>query len=256
MQAKGQDAFVQAPQWYVRRIEDNLIEQVPIPKILSDLGAGAGRELNQKICAAYSSAALAANAFGPWYERLDGMVLANVGQFQKMTFEAKVETGLRGTPPHLDVLLDGPVAVGVESKCLETLHAPKPKFSAAYDTIRDERASSKWFKMITELRTGQRVFRSLDAAQLIKHALGLQRSYKTSSAILLYLFWEPSNASDLEMFRRHRGELDDLADVVRGEQVAFSWGTYADLWRSWETTGTPWLRAHVERLKRRYQVAI
>jgi hypothetical protein len=253
---KGTDIFVREPEWYVRQMEDNFIEGVPLGEIIPDFQAGAGKELDKKICAAYSSSALAVNAFGPWRSRPGELVLANAGRFSRLDFEIRCPTGLRGTAPHLDVLADGPVTVGVESKCLEPLKAPEIKFSPAYDSICDERVSTKWFRLIKELRAARRAFRFLDAAQLVKHALGLQHRCPNSQVILLYLFWEPTNASDLEEFRQHRQEVEELADAVGGEHVRFAAESYPDLWASWERAGTPWLAGHVARLKARYQVAV
>lgn len=139
---------------------------------------------------------------------------------------------------------------------MEPLTAHGAKFSSAYDSICDQRASTKWFRLVKNLRSGQLSFRFLNASQLVKHALGLQHKHPTSPVILLYLFWEPSNASELEAFRQHRAEVDELAEAVQGEHVQFASQTYPDLWASWEGVGKRWLTAHVARLKRRYQVAI
>jgi hypothetical protein len=69
---------------------------------------------------ARSSCALAANAFAPW--RLDPLTLRvqGIGEFTSLWFESKPRlAGLRGKPPNLDVVADGPETLGIESKLIE-----------------------------------------------------------------------------------------------------------------------------------------
>jgi hypothetical protein len=51
---------------YACRWQDNVLSGIPFAEITNDFGAGAGRELDRKLCAAHSSAALVVNTFGPW----------------------------------------------------------------------------------------------------------------------------------------------------------------------------------------------
>lgn len=93
---KGKGVFERKLEWYVREIADNLVPGVPMDAIISQLGGGAGRELAKKIRAAYSSSALAVNAFGPWLSRPGELILANVGGFSQLNFEVRCPTGLTG----------------------------------------------------------------------------------------------------------------------------------------------------------------
>ena len=167
-------------------------------------------------------------------------------------------TGLVGTPPHLDVLLDGQhTTVGIESKCLEYL-TPKPAvFRPAYDSIVDARAQSRWFQQIAGLRDKPGQYRYLDAAQLIKHYLGLSYMQTDSATSLLYLFWEPVNWQDFAAFKEHRKEIGRFADSVPGDTVTFEAMSYLDLWTQWEeqppSTRFP---NHLTRLTARYRVTI
>ncbi len=54
---------------YAPRWEDNLINGLPLAEIERDFMKGAGRELDGKLRAAHSSAALVVNAFGPSREQ-------------------------------------------------------------------------------------------------------------------------------------------------------------------------------------------
>jgi hypothetical protein len=90
-------------------------------------------------------------------------------------------------------------------------------FSPSYDTIADARAKSAFFKLIPRLRTNVDEFRSLDAAQLVKHYLGLSRCWPGKRLTLLYAYWEPKNASAFDEFVEHRKEVEKFCELVRTE---------------------------------------
>jgi hypothetical protein len=54
---------------YATRWQDNLMPGLPLAEIADDLGGGAGRELDGKLCAAHSSAALAVNGCRELWEK-------------------------------------------------------------------------------------------------------------------------------------------------------------------------------------------
>lgn len=103
-------------------------------------------------------------------------------------------------------------------------------------------------------------YRHLDAAQLIKHAFGLERhamQHNLADVSLLYLFWEPSNAESWQCFHTHRREIETFAEAVRGSQVSFAAMSYPELWRSWRSTAAPsWLIDHINHVERRYLIAL
>src|SRR5438874_8614789 len=92
---------------------------LPLVEIAGDLSGGAGRELDGKLCAAHSSAALAANTFGPWRTGPQTLSLVGVTGFRSIRFEATCPTGPGGAPPRLDLFAEGEAIVAVESKCTE-----------------------------------------------------------------------------------------------------------------------------------------
>jgi hypothetical protein len=163
---------------YAVRLEDNLLAGVARADIEAAFGAGAGQELEGKMRAPWPSSALAVNSFAPWQRDPGSLKLAGVTGFtEALAFEAKCPTGVSAIPPHLDVLLErGEAIVGVESKCTEYLSPKTSKVAAAYlalATEGDERAASPWFAALADVPS----FRFLDAYQLVKHYLGLARSY-------------------------------------------------------------------------------
>jgi hypothetical protein len=247
---------------YAASVEANLLDGVPFSDIRRAFEDGKGQELHgdaqhpPKMAAVYSSSALVVNTFAPWHRNIDELVINGHGKFKTMSFEAQVPHGLKGTSPHLDLRLDADDRVlAIESKCLEYLTPKRAVFSTAYDTILDHRAQSSWFRHIAVLRHNDQQYRYLDAAQLIKHYLGLSHGEVSRSLTLLYLFWEPRNWQDFEACRQHRAEIQAFSEIVAGDRVRLEACSYGDLWKEWAQRRTPdWISGHVERLTARYMV--
>ena len=164
---------------------------LPPDEIEQDFASGAGQELDEKFCAAHSSAALVVNTFGPWRTAAESLTFAGITGFRSARLST-CPTGLGGTPPHLDPLADGDVPVAVESKCTEWLEANQAVFADSYQQLRAASGRSPWtpwFEQMLQLQ-GQHQF--FDAAQIIKHAFGLLRRHGTRDVRLVYLFWENS----------------------------------------------------------------
>ncbi len=257
-------------QHYVGSPEENLVLGIKLSDFEQDLRGGDGNELGSsdergpkpKFLAAHSSSALAVNTFARFKGCPELLSVGGLHGFKELKFERKFPTGLRGgRAPNLDVLVEGQDAIlAIESKCTEYLRAHKPEFSPAYaEQIRDERRRSAWFEAMLDVEAGKAEYRWLDVVQLIKHAFGLARHGKiTNSRVhLLYLFWEPQNATDFPIFHEHRNEAERLAQSVAGAFPEFRWTTYADLWNEWTQADEPdWLATHVEALRTRYEVAL
>jgi len=107
-------------------------------------------------------------------------------------------------------------------------------------------------------------FGYLDAAQLIKHYMGLRRRfesgtgtpYRDGKIVLLYLYWEPSNAGRFDAFVRHREDVKAFSAAVGDDIVEFKSLTYADLWHSWDCSNDPLAKKHVNWLRSRYEFPI
>jgi hypothetical protein len=244
---------------YVSEASQNLIEGVHVDDFEADLLQGDGNELKGKFRAAYSSSALAVNAFAPFKANPAALRLRGGGGFASLHFERKCPHGLVGRrSPNLDVIAHGPNGVvAVESKCLEPLARHTAKFAPAYNAeITDQRRQTAWFLEMERLVKEPRAYRWLDAAQLVKHAFGLAYTFGDQPVMLLYLFWEPSNPEAHPIFAEHRAELTRFAESKMDDRPEFAAMSYPELWRSWDTHPEPeWLRAHVGRLRARYGVA-
>ena len=268
---------------YVREPADNLIPGVSLRDFEADLDAADGNELRDgrtrpaKFCASYSSSALAVNTFAPFKTHPAALTIAGVGGFTAApTFECKCPNGLfeaSGTPsrsPNLDLLaVAGDTVVAVESKFLEPLStktpALSPKYVAPFLGVDGGRpiAEAEWTEMYKRVARmtaypGETLpYRFLDAVQLVKHYLGLKVSYPDQRRVLVYLYWEPTNAYAIEACNRHRDEVEDFTRRVEGCDTRFVSISYADLWREWDTSSRwPGMREHLVRLRARYSFAI
>jgi hypothetical protein len=243
------------PEGYAVSVEANLITPL-VSSVRESFSGAAGSELRGKMRAPYSSSALAVNAFSPWLEHLDRLEIAGTRGFTTVAFERLCPTGLRGTPPHLDVIAEGPQRiVAVESKCLEYLTPKAADFADAYDRIIDARSSSRW---LDSVRTKDARLRHLDVAQLVKHYLGLSREYPDRNLTLLYLYWEPRNWQSVPECVAHRAEIAAFTAAVSDDPFRFESLSYPALWSRWEQQfGRPdWLKTHVARLRQRYDVSL
>lgn len=236
----------------VRRLADLLIDGVEDDQLPLSLDRSRLRSPD-------SAAALAINTFLPWQRVPEQMPLAGYTGFQAMQFEVRCPTGLRGTPPHLDLLaLRENAAVAVTVRCSEYLGRRKSPVAASYDRLLEEtRGLDAWRQYLHELRSSPRRFALLDLGALIKYALALGRTFPDRQAVLLYLYWEPIDADMFEEFRRHRSELDALMADTSTNRIRFQAQTFASLWSDWAERREPaWLADHVKRLRSRYSVAL
>jgi len=228
------------------------------------LEGGAGGELvgeRPKMHAAYSSAMLAVNSFACWRNDesdLDRLQLAGLTGFTDLRFECKLAIGLRGTPPHLDVLAEAERnVVAVESKCTEYLADHSASFKDVYKAKVLELAHDSWALEYERLIENPRRFRFLNAAQLVKHYLGIKNQLGDRQSVLLYLYWEPSNPDNAPVFAAHREEVARFAAELADPKVQFQSFSYPELWSEWETQqNSSWLALHVKELRQRYGVEI
>jgi hypothetical protein len=251
---------------YTKLPEENLIQGVEKQDFWSDLGAGAGNELIDdskgpaKFCAAYSSSALAVNAFGPFRNAPWNLEILGYSEFTGTQFEKPLPTGLRGTDPHLDFYAQGHgQIVCIESKFLEPLRPKAAGFADSYEGAIASLAEPCWAEVYEGLKQDPRQFRHLDAAQLVKHYLGMRNTLglMEKELVLFYVYWEPTNAGELVEFQQHRKEISHLSNAVTNSQLKFVARSYSELWAEWENTSS-WggMARHVERLQQRYKFAV
>lgn len=240
---------------YVTDSQLNLVGGVTSEMIKVDYDRGSGQEWLYKIRAIHSSSALVANTFGRWKSVPSQLTFGGVSGFARLTLEEKCPTGLGGTPPNLDVLLESSDTVfGIESKFLEPLKPTAPKFTASYSRNRLPLCEDAWWSLLERIR--QWPSSHLDAAQLIKHYLGLRKKFPEGKKVwLVYLYWRPVNIDGIVEYSRHAEDLDKFRSAVEGaEAIRFMALDYLQLWDSWEKDRN--MAEHAKLLKNRYSVEI
>lgn len=190
------------PQGYLPTVGENLFAALS-PDTVAEFTGAAGNELTErlgepaKMRALHSSSALVCNVFDHWRGR-DRQAIARAllvpDAVEEIRLEAKLPTGLRGTPPTLDLLLVAAtrLAWGIESKFTEPYQAraEREPFASAY--FADEgglwarRGLPRCQALAEDVNDGRVRFRYLDAPQLLKHALGIRRTYPDGKLLLLW----------------------------------------------------------------------
>jgi hypothetical protein len=248
--ARGADPV--PPNGQIRAVDDLLIDGVQHEQLPTSIDPS-------RLRSAQSAAALAINTFLPWQRARDRLPLAGWTGFDAIQFEVRCPTGLRGTPPHLDLLaVRAEVAVAVTVRCTEYLSRRKTAVAASYDRLLAMTPGlDPWRRQLERLRHEPGRHRHLDLGALIKFALALGRTFPERPATLVYLYWEPLNADEFAEFCRHRAEVVEVAKAVADARVTMDGLSLEAMWREWAALNTPeWLPGHLDRLRARYSVSI
>lgn len=256
---KGSDVLRDRWPRYTRVPSQNLVPGIAEGDFADDLRGGDGGELVEgtdrpaKFCAAHSSSALAVNTFAPLRRDPTRIVFPGLAALSHARFEGQCENGLVGKNPNLDFLAHGATAaLAVESKCLELFDKKTAGFSKQYEKAMARSAETKWAAVYESLQISPHRFEHVDAVQLVKHYLGLQRAYGASghTVVLLYVFWEPRNAQEFAAYSKHRDEVALFSQELFGSSIAFVARSYRHLWAEWESCCLA--SDHVLHLRERY----
>lgn len=244
---------------YVLNNEDNLIDGVDLDLFYDDLMQGSGKELISKFNALFSSSALAVNNFAIVKKFKDDFSFLGYTGFVNAQFERQFKTGLSGTPPNLDFVLENEkVVIAFESKYLEPLDTTVAEFSDSYIKSKLTYLEDFWFDLIERYK-GHKLY--LDVAQLIKHSIGLKNYKKslspsnTKKVILVYIFWTPNNPAKFVQYEQHSKELDVFSKVLKNQtDIEFVSMTYNQFWDLYKEL--PIFKTHFERMEARYGMEI
>lgn len=222
---------------------------VPADLVTAALAKAPGNEIaSGKFDNPESSAALAVNGFGWFLQRA-----ADLPPFPPLTDlnwpaqSVAIERQMRfpwsgGRHPWLDAAVETPThLIGVESKRFEPFRgAKRASLSPAYDRDVWGDGMAPFTTVRDALRAGERRYRHLDAAQLVKHAFGLVTEGRRlgKAPVLLYLYAEPAQRGATLIppatHARHREEIADFATAVSGAEVRYaacSWGEWLAGWK-------------------------
>jgi hypothetical protein len=188
-----------------------------------------------------SSSALAVNFFDVWRTEPKDKLAEALGlptPITQLSFEhkcLKYPVGPRSPNLDLELKLTDGRRVGVESKFAEPYRhsAAGPCLSAKYfsgpegrwDHVGLIRAQKLAGRLAAE-------WEFLDAAQLLKHLLGLASETPEKGTILLYLWYDAAT----DEAARHQREITRFAEAVAGDPVAFRAVSYQDVFSKLERT--------------------
>ncbi len=229
---------IAVPSGYTESLDANLFQALH-SDTLAEFQRGSGDELGGngrrgKMQALHSSSALAVNVFDYWRRRSLAWVagaLSLTSEPLSLRFEVQFPTGLPGNPPNLDlafVLADQRTAA-VESKFTEPYaHAKQAvPFKLTYfptgNGLWHDCALPRCQKIADRLHRRELQFEYLNAAQLIKHVLGLAQP-SVGQFILFYLWYSVPS----EEARQHGEEINAFADEI-GSELDFRALTYQEL---------------------------
>jgi hypothetical protein len=214
--------------FFVRELADNL--RVPLaPALRAELARGselaARGAVPARIHSLTSSAAIVVNVFAYWRDRPNAALVAalgfEAGEGVALTFEEPLPTELPGEPPFADVALRWPNGdlVPIESKFTEWLvrrplnkRVFKDKYFPEGLGIWSAAALPRCQELAEDLQEGSERFKFLNAAQLVKHALGLRKLGQRRLAVVYLHYDWPGREAEV-----HRSELERLRQRLAGE---------------------------------------
>ena len=267
---------------YLSDLANNLFEPLTEENVKS-FDSGAGNETKDcktrlaKMKALHSSSAIVVNLFQYWQEkdpcpllnacrltsktdRIDGYMFKNIGsdspveiripnieiRFEEQ-FEICKDKHLFPRVPNIDVIIYSRYAdIAIESKFLEPYDNRKHKgLKQKYiDDISFWDGLPNLNELAKEISPDNNKFRYLDAAQLIKHILGLKKKYSNTPHIaetqgirklritplhksfcLLYLWYDVLGKDGF----KHREEIEQFAKVAEKDNIRFKHITYQEV---------------------------
>lgn len=230
---------------YTSDLNQNLFEPL-CEDIRTSFEQGDGKELNgnpAKMQAVHSSSALGVNAFQYWQKNRQVSFIASACGFcrkgntvsERIVFEDKypVDDNLDKFPkaPNIDVVFHNNDSAQYKRFAVEC------KFSEAYGSQKHSGLKPAYFELfplwsdIPNLYKYARTicpnesFMFLHSAQLIKHILGLKRSFGKRCFRLLYLWYDVLGKEGAV----HRDEIEKFSGIAKADGILFDAMTYQEL---------------------------
>ena len=216
---------------------------------------------NVSMCSAESSALMVVNFLAPFVSRGELFGLSD----GTLAFEREFRVqGVRARfGPTLDAVYESAAgSVAIEAKTAEPWRGePKVEISTQYD-VPAARVSPSTLETLTGLRDRAIVYECLDAAQLIKHLLGLNDAIRLGRlrepGRLVLMYWRPTVTGEHgDLFDHLAAELADFSSRLTDQPVSVSGIATNDLLAQWYSDTSPaWLKEHADRLRARYDVSL
>ncbi len=225
---------------YTPTINDNLFEPI-LPTVEENFKQGDGGEIIDesgspaKMRAVHSTAALAVNVFQYWQRIQEVHVIASAcglctkeDRFsEQIVFEEKFSIlDSSRHHPNLDAVIhNSPQAkqsvFAIECKFTEPFRGQKG-LNEKYMQLPDWQDIPNINSLAEEISP---IFLHLDAAQLIRHILGLKQKHGKNGFRLLYLFYDVSGPEGT----RHKEEIEKFTQITKSDKINFHSLTYQDL---------------------------
>jgi hypothetical protein len=223
---------------YLSNLTDNLFEQLS-KENLACYNSGDGNETKDsktrlaKMKALHSSSAIAVNLFQYWQKKdvypivfACGLCAKSRNNFvNEIKFEEKFEISrdksLFPRSPNMDVVIKDVqnYVYAIESKFSEPYNKGHKGIGQKYiDNASFWNGLSNLYELAKEICPDNNKFRYLDAAQLIKHILGLKKNRNKSDFRLLYLWYDVIGQDGAE----HRKEIEQFAETAKKDNIKFS----------------------------------
>lgn len=248
-------------QGYLNSYEKNLLDIPNWNEIELEIGSGQGSELKPdkngriKFHALHSSSALCVNNF-TWIKHYKSKIeFLGYNDFMEASFEKKLPTGI--SSPNLDFYLENSeTIIGIESKYLESLSLKTPNGNLhKYINRKELSYLPPGFMTVIQYYQEQKTKFSLDAAQLIKHSIGLMNKLRETpkNPVLVYIYWEPENWSDYKLYHQHKNELEGFNQKIE-PYLTFKPISYLEFWKIY--VNNPLIGKQINEVKLRYSTRI
>lgn len=238
--------IIKGRQTYTKTLDENLFKPL-LPETKTEIEKGDGGELkgdathSAKMCAVHSSSAIGVNVFQYWKNKNIPDVVYSLGlcskdnkSAQKIHFEQKFEISNKFSHrPNIDVVIsnnenDTIKAFGIECKFSEAYSSRKhPGLKEKYLT----EIPQQWEDIPNLLEFAKTIspddekFNHLHPAQLIKHILGLKKSYRKGGFRLLYLWYDVLGEDGCQ----HRKEIKEFSKIAKLDKIKFYALSYQEL---------------------------
>lgn len=236
---KGQQA-------YTKTLNNNLFEPL-LPQTKAEIDDGDGGELkgsathSAKMCAVHSSSAIGVNIFQYWKNKNISDIAYTLGLCRKdnklakeIHFEQKYQISNKFRfSPNIDIVIKNKEksnikVFGVECKFTEAYSArmhsglKKKYISEIYEQWDD---IPELFELAKGISPNDKKYKHLHPAQLLKHILGLKKTYGKSRFRLLYLWYDVLGNEGCQ----HRKEIQQFSDIARKDNIKFHSISYQEL---------------------------
>lgn len=249
---------------FVARLEDNLFQPLS-DGALGEYKQGAGGELNGNMRALHSSSALIVNLFDFWRRQDSAAAIFRACGLEVRGSGATIEfervfpvAGVKGTPPHLDVVVSAPRGrvIAFESKFREPYPGGhKEKVQAQYFNDPGRWAHlGELHKLAQRVSAGEAPFTHLHVSQFIKHILGLTSAYpdRAKGTFVGFTFIYAWHDTPFDEGSAHRREIGKFAEMAAADGVDFRAITHQEILLNLASEAGASHRAYLDYITGRY----